>query len=113
MCRRPAPDLIYRTAIKDTELEGHDIKEGDVVILGLVSATQAALDEGKPDITPIFGGKRKALYQSRSEPVHACPAQEMVMASVLGILAAFLASGRIEALPASLIVRISGYDIPP
>jgi cytochrome P450 len=111
MCKRPAPDLLYRTAVQEDDLNGTKINPGDLVILGSVSATQAALDEGDPDITPIFGGQRKAACQSGDAPVHACPAQEMVMATILGILAAFLASGRIEALPSALIVKISGYKI--
>ena len=112
MCERPSPDLLYGTATKEDELRGVKVKPGDLVILALISATQAALEGGKPDITPIFGGDRQSASQPNGQPTHACPAKEMVMASVLGILAALLDVGRIQALPGSMIIRISDYAIP-
>ena len=42
-------------------------------------------------------------------PVHACPAREMALGAIMGIMAALLDAGRIQALPASLIVRISDW----
>jgi Dyp-type peroxidase family len=114
MCKRPAPDLIYRTATKDTKLGETDVKKGDLVILGLVSAMQESLVQGAADVTAVFGGNRQQAHQAIGEPLHACPAQKMVMASVLGILSALLDSGRIEAQPSSLIIKISEYDeVPP
>jgi Dyp-type peroxidase family len=114
MCKRPAPDLIYRTATKDTKLGNTEIKKDDLVILGLVSAMQESLVQGAADVTAVFGGNRKQAYQAIGDPLHACPAQKMVMASVLGILSALLDSGRIEAQPSSLIIKISEYDpVPP
>jgi Dyp-type peroxidase family len=112
MCERPSPDLLYRTAKKEDTLGTVKIEIDDLIILVLVSATQAALANDKPDITPIFGGDRKSALQPKGEPAHACPAKDMVMASVLGILAALLESGRIQALPGSMIIRISDYVTP-
>jgi Dyp-type peroxidase family len=114
MCKRPAPDLIYRTATKETKLGNTEIKKDDLVILGLVSAMQESLVQGAADVTAVFGGNRKQAQQAIGDPLHACPAQKMVMASVLGILSALLDSGRIEAQPSSLIIKISEYDpVPP
>lgn len=105
ICKRPAPDLIYRTAVSDFELdrnvgdaEALHIKKGDLVILGLVSAAQRT-----GDVFSVFGGDRSRA----GHPPHACPAYKMAMGGMAGIIAALLDSGRIQALPASLIVRIS------
>lgn len=124
MCKRPAPDLVYRTALSDTELRcpaarpGYpktiDVREGDLVIASLVSASQRSLEHNPDgDVSIVFGGNRKAAYQSDENdlenPVHACPAQKMAMGAIMGILAALLDAGRIQALPASLIVKISDW----
>lgn len=131
MCKRPAPDLIHRVALEDDELitnasksESVSVKRGDMVIVSLVGASQQSLfrnpaDPG--DVSPIFGGKRKAAAQGYDHdnpggpfepdpryPVHACPAQDMAMGAMMGVLAALLEAGRIEALPAALILKISG-----
>ena len=111
MRKRPAPDLLYRTATQDTLLGRERIHKGDLVILGLVSATA----ETGGSVDTIFGGHRSAADQPAGEPVHACPAYKMAMGSMLGIIAALLDVGRIQAQPASLIVKISGWKIntPP
>lgn len=117
MCIRPAPDLIYRTVDHDTVRIGNVIaNKGEMVILCLPGATQAALKQGNPDVKLIFGGNRKDEdgNPARDHPLHACPAQDMAMGGMIGILTALLNAGRIQALPASLIVRISDWDeIPP
>lgn len=137
MCKRPAPDLIYRQANRDDVLKPNPkskskaqptaVKEGDLVIVSLVGAAQESLRDGDQDgdVSIIFGGDRKAAWQGdyksgcrRHEiadpvhPVHACPAQKMAMGAMLGILAALFDAGRIEALPASLIVKIKNLPAP-
>ncbi|MBN9788884.1 hypothetical protein DMP17_09775 [Pseudonocardia sp. TMWB2A] len=107
MRKRPAPDLVYRTATRDTVLGRERIRKGDLVILGLVSATA----EQGGSVDTIFGGYRSAAAQPSGQPVHACPAYKMAMGSMLGIIAALLDVGRIQAQPASLIVRISGWQL--
>lgn len=125
MCRRPAPDLIYRTAIGETTLEASGgrstaadnvaIKEGDLVVVSLVSASQRSLDLDEypdGDVSIVFGGERRDAWEGQIDPqypVHACPAQKLAMGAIMGILAALLDVGRIQALPASLIVRISDW----
>ncbi|MEM7701954.1 MAG: hypothetical protein AAF251_08475 [Pseudomonadota bacterium] len=109
--KRPAPDLIYRTAIKDTQIAGVDVKEGDLVVLALGSAMQEESGPGKnAGIYPVFGGKRKTAFQTGGEPTHACPAKPIVMAMVYGMIAALFDAGRIVVQPASLIVRISDWN---
>lgn len=133
MCKRPAPDLLYRTAVRDTEIEldtdergEHNtrnerprgrikVKRGDLVIVSQVSAAQRSLYSSHPDgdISIVFGGKRAEPNQIGSKdinyPVHACPAQKLAMGAMMGILAALLDFGTVEALPASLIVRFSDW----
>jgi len=120
---RPAPDLIYRTALEDIKIGEQEIKKDDMVILSLVSATQASLEKEKEAVQTgkdagniresgvaiVFGGDRK--YGSKF-PVHACPAQKMAMGGMLGIITALLEAGKIVAQPASLIIEISDWKKP-
>jgi Dyp-type peroxidase family len=130
MCKRPAPDLLYRNATKDTTLKasGYDsapdteVKAGDQVIVNLVSASQRSLQRdptGEGGVSIIFGGKRKYAWQGDVDaagkpvhpnlPVHACPGRDLALGAMLGISAALLEFGRIEALPASLILKFSDW----
>ena len=114
MCKRPAPDLIYRTATKTGTLGSGKVKyeEGDLIILNLVSATQCRLENRNDDLNVdmVFGGKRHGAKQAEGHPMHACPAYKMAMGAMLGIVAALMDSGRIQALPASLIIRINEWQ---
>jgi hypothetical protein len=139
MCKRPAPDLLFRTAKRTTAIARAPYKpyyekgypraaavaeEGDLVIVSLASASQRSLhDDDCPngDVSVIFGGERETSQQGYAYDaeghvirkddgaVHACPAQKMAMGGMTGILAALLDAGTIQALPASLIVRISDW----
>ena len=132
MCKRPSPDLLHRRATKDygfKEDEGQgtpDIngQKDDLIILSLVSATQAAIadpgrnvqrDQAEADdralkaIPIIFGGDRYAA----GHPVHACPGRALAMGAMTGMLAALLDCGRIEAQPAGLIIKISDWPARP
>lgn len=108
MSKRPAPDLLYRMATKPGVLGGKSYNKGDTIILSLVSALQADLDAGEPDIFTVFGDYRdkKCPYNTGRNP-HACPATDMAMGNLLGIITALLQAGEIQTLPASLIWEIS------
>jgi len=118
MSKRPAPDLLYRTATKPGKLGGKAYNAGDTVILSLASALQADLDTGTPDISTVFGDYRdkECPYNTGRNP-HACPATDMAMGNLLGILTALLQAGAIQTLPASLIWQIdfevSKAECPP
>lgn len=155
MCKRPAPDLLYRTVTHDTVIavpgggtpQGDDdgdskpdtlrqnvlARQGDLVVVSLVSVAQRSLmkigtdKRTHGDVSIIFGGKRKAAAQGYIKqgnkvipdpdadllhPVHACPAQDMAMGAIMGIMAALLDAGTIQALPAAMIVRISDWPEP-
>ena len=144
MCKRPAPDLLYRTAKGEAEIPVDPFlrdapkkivtTEGDLLVVSLVSASQRSLlrlkpgDTGEGDVSIVFGGRRdrenhpaaqgyrledgQAVPDPESDdrfPVHACPAQDMAMGAIMGIMAALLDAGTIQALPASLIVKISDW----
>ncbi len=145
MCKRPAPDLLYRTAKGETDIllgrsgaanrKKITTRRGDLIVVSLVAASQRSLlpiqgNDGEGDVSIVFGGRRKAAAQGyRLEPgqdgqesqaapdpesddrfpVHACPAQDMAMGAIMGIMAALLDVGTIQALPASLIVKISDW----
>ena len=127
MCKRPAPDLLYRTAKDKAKLKAakaprcphaRDVKvdKGDLVIASLVSATQRSLlDPATPngELSLVFGGRRKAPLQldprDHEHPPHACPAQPLATGAIMGIMASLLDAGRIQALPASLIVKVSDW----
>lgn len=110
--RRPAPETLWRTATKDHVIGETQVKAGDRMIAGLVSATADAAAAGRDDIHAVFGGDRRAL----EHPVHACPAYDFAIGTMLGILGTLLECGRIEILPSPLIVRITngpGWQPPP
>lgn len=118
MCKRPAPDLLYRTATRDTTIGDKVVKSGETVILALVSPMLASLDQvdptkpAEPDIEHVFGGYRKAAWQEADDPAHACPAYRMSMAIIYGAIAALFDSGRIIVQPASMILQVKDWDGP-
>ncbi|WP_380876319.1 hypothetical protein ACFB49_08160 [Sphingomonas sp. DBB INV C78] len=103
MQRRPAPDLLWRLAKKDHRLAGLDIAKDRMVVIGVVSATMSDQEAGVVDPSPIFGGTRVP----QGSPTHACPAYGFAMGVMLGLLSALLEKGRIQALPAPFVIRIS------
>jgi hypothetical protein len=131
MCKRPAPDLLYRNTLKQTTLKASGYgtppdtvaEAGDLVIVNLASVAQRSLykDPQAPgDVSIIFGGKRETPWQGEVDeegkpihpdlPVHACPGRQLAMGAMRGILAALVEFGRIEALPASLILKFSDWQ---
>jgi hypothetical protein len=91
---------------------------GDIVIVSLVSASQRSLADSSPqtfpdgDVNYVFGGARKGVDNTGGS-FHACPAQRMMMGTIIGIMAALLNFSRIRALPSSLIVELSDWRVSP
>src|SRR3546814_10674433 len=54
----------------------------------------------------VFGGERG----KGDAPDHACPGRKLAMGAMLGVVAALLDAGRIQAQPAGLIVRVSDWQ---
>lgn len=108
---RPAPELGWRTAQADGTLAGQPVAAGEHLVIGIVSATQEDLADGRvdpatgrPDVYPVFGGDRWAA----DAPTHACPGHHIGMGVLLGMLAALMALGQVRASPAPLTVALRG-----
>ena len=111
MQKRPAPDILWRTATRDHRLGDVDVAADERVFVGIVSALSEDAAAGIVDVYPVFGGERRATPddpKDRDYPLHACPAYKAAMGTMLGILSALLESVRIEPLPAPMLVRVSG-----
>lgn len=108
MQKRPAPDLLWRTATRGHRLGGMDIAQGERIFISIVSALAEDAAAGITDVYPVFGGNREPK-DGASPPMHACPAYKAAMGTMLGMLSALLESGRIETLPAPLLVKL-GLD---
>jgi Dyp-type peroxidase family len=125
MQKRPSPDMLWRTAIHKHRLGAVDVEDGDRVFVGIVSAMAEDANAGVTDVYPVFGGRRclkdapqgEDRPQDKGHPLHACPAYEFAMGTMLGILAALMDKVRVETLPAPLIVRVSDWApcplVPP
>lgn len=94
---RPAPESVWRTARKDHRLAGVDIREGDRLVVGIASATQADLAAGNRDHYTVFGGSRTAGdWPGEAAPLHACPGYSMGMGVMLGLFSALLDAGTLR-----------------
>ena len=104
MQKRPAPDLLWRTAVKPDTLGDVAIQPGDKIVL---SATLATLEKEHPSRRPAMSQRCSVdCDRKRRTLVHACPAYEMAMGTMAGVLAALLEAGEIEALPGALLIRL-------
>lgn len=102
MQTRPVPELLYRTATKDTTLGGQVIKAGEKVVTSIVAVTEAGLRNPVPDVRPIFGGDRRAP----GHPTHACPAMDMGVGVMLGVLVAMLELPTVKSTAANLVITV-------
>jgi hypothetical protein len=104
MQRRPVPDLVWRTPVNEHTLGGIKVGPDDLIVIGIVSATQEDLTSDPPDVFPIFGGNRNAS----SHPTHACPGYQMGMGVLLGTISGLLEAGTLRPTPAPLTVTLIG-----
>lgn len=95
---RPTPEVVWRTAREDHRLMGVDIREGDRVVVGIASATQADLAAAVRDVYTVFGGSRTAGdWPGEAAPMHACPGFSMGIGVMLGLVGALLDAGTLRA----------------
>lgn len=92
----PKPPWVHRVATEDTVLGGVHIKRGQRVSVHL---GQAAIEQpGNPAL--LFGGPYDIAGKSRAAdhrtPLHACPAREMALGVVLGMLVAVLSRNNLR-----------------
>ena len=86
MLLRAVPELIWRTAIVSHTIGDVEIRPGDVIVAGAVSATQQNLVEGRQDYYPAFGGNRRVA----GHPTHSCPGADPALAVMLGFFSALV-----------------------
>ena len=105
---KPVPEMVWRRALVDHEIGGVAVKQGDVVIAGLASATQHT---PPADIEPghfiAFGGARQ---DPLGAPMHACPGYAMAMGVMMGVLAAVLEAGTLRATPSPTVLTLRVVD---
>jgi Dyp-type peroxidase family len=104
MQARPVPNMVWRTAIDEHKLGAEPVKPGDIVVVGIESATQEYAAHGVADISPVFGGQRSANLRG----THACPAYNMSMGILMGVSSALLEAGSIRPTAAPLVVILTG-----
>lgn len=87
MLLHPTPELVWRTALLPHSLGAVEIRPGDRVVVSIVSATQECLKNDDPSgLYFIFGGNR----HEAGHPTHACPAYDMAIGIMLGMLSGLL-----------------------
>jgi hypothetical protein len=93
--------MIHRRATRDLVLGDVQVSKGEMIVVGLVSATA---ERGFMDIAPAFGG----TYGSAT---HACPGRKLGMGTLLGMIAAmFDLPGTLRRAPSDSALL---YDPPP
>ena len=92
MLRRPVPDMLWRTAKRDHALGTVAVREGDRVVIGIISAAQQVADPTSPAHYVMFGGDAA----SQPHALHACPGYAMAMGTLLGIFYAVLDAGALR-----------------
>ncbi|MEZ2143678.1 hypothetical protein AAE026_15555 [Bradyrhizobium sp. DN5] len=111
---RAVPELIWRTAIVSHTIGDVEIRPGDVIVAGAVSATQQNLAEGRQDIYHAFGGNRRVV----GHPTHSCPGADPALAVMLGFFSALVETPlplRAGPIPMSLTMdgRVAAPPSPP
>ncbi len=106
---RTAPDVLWRTATVAHPLGDAphqvDVKAGEIVVVGAISATQQSLEEGSSELYQAFGGNRRAA----SHPTHACPGADPALAVMLGFFSALVESPlALRAGPGPLTLSLNG-----
>ena len=106
MMRRPVPEMVWRTARSDHRLGQVDVREGDRLVVGICSASQADVLAGVADVGTVFGGYRTPSASGEPAPMHGCPGYGMAMGVMLGLIATLLDAGTLRPTSAPLTLRL-------
>jgi hypothetical protein len=88
----PVPGLLHRVASSDATVKTANIKAGDRVILGLVSAMR---EQNDPSATALlFGGDYGATGNAKTS--HPCPGRDMALGVMLGALVGAIEAGNLK-----------------
>jgi cytochrome P450 len=95
MARRPVPAMIHRRATRDLMLADVPVREGQTIVVGLVSA---AAERSFAEESWVFGGE----YYGSPRVTHACPGRKLGMGTLVALLAAlFELPGSLRPSPSS------------
>jgi Dyp-type peroxidase family len=94
MLRVPVPDMLWRVARRDHTLGAVDIREGEHLVIGILSASQQVADPKSPAHCVIFGGDWRGA--DGPPPLLACPGYGMAMGTLLGVFTALLEAGNLR-----------------
>ena len=110
MLLRPAAELLWRQPSRAHTIGSVAVEPQDTIVVSVVSATHELLEQGKDDLSPIFGGARKTDPQA---PTHACPGYDAAMGVMLGVLTALLEIPHaMRPAPTPLTLRLEGPREP-
>lgn len=103
MAAHPVPAMVHRLATENVKLGCEQIAAKEKLVLGLVSA---AADKNHEELWPVFGGDYHTP-KGVKKTTHACPAQNMAIGTLLGMISAFLElPGTLRPTPASLVLAL-------
>ncbi|HEY4067881.1 MAG TPA: hypothetical protein VGM74_13360 [Burkholderiaceae bacterium] len=91
MLQAPVPDMLWRIAKRDHTLGPLAIREGEHLIVGIISASQVVKDPHSAEHYVNFGGN-----YATGEALHACPGYAMAMGTLLGVFGAVLGAGALR-----------------
>ena len=91
MLQAPVPDMLWREAKRDHTLGPLAIREGERIIVGIISASQCVADPLSAGHYVNFGGDFAS-----AETLHACPGYAMAMGTLLGTFSAVLGAGALR-----------------
>ena len=90
MMLRPSPEVVWRRATCDHTLGPVQVRTGETVVVGIVSATHELLESHDVDEGMVFGGWRAEWPQGSSIPTHGCPGHDIAMGTLCGIMTGLL-----------------------
>jgi hypothetical protein len=91
MLQAPVPDMLWRIAKRDHRLGPLAIREGEHIIIGIISASQCVADPDSAGHYVNFGGDFAS-----AETLHACPGYAMAIGTLLGVFGALLGAGALR-----------------
>ena len=102
MARRPVPAMIHRRATRDLTLGDVEVRAGQTIVVGLVSA---AAERSFEEVSWVFGGE----YYGEPRVTHACPGRKLGMGTLLALVAAlFELPGTLRESPSTSALLFDG-----
>jgi hypothetical protein len=88
----PVPSILYRTALDNAVVGARTAAPGSCVVVGLQSVCADAANKSSEPLQWMFGGTHGGIsgtgYAPFPNPPHGCPARNLVLQALAGVLAA-------------------------